>query len=55
MDYKKSGNAKQGKNRPRHQEHNAKGTNKNPYGARETKSELLTRMKAAAEKSKQGD
>ncbi|MEK0164702.1 hypothetical protein VWZ88_09905 [Phaeobacter sp. JH20_36] len=41
-----------GKNSPRHQEHNAKGSAKNPYGARETKAELLARMKAAAEKAK---
>ncbi|APG45958.1 hypothetical protein [Phaeobacter porticola] len=52
MDYKKTGAAKKGKNRPRHQEHNAKGSTKNPYGARETKAELLARMKAAAEGAK---
>ncbi len=49
MDYSKSGNAKFGKGIPRHVEHNAKGTDKNPYGLRETKAELLARMKAAAQ------
>lgn len=53
MDYSKSGNAKFGKGAPRHVEHNAKGTVKNPYGQRETKAELLARMKAAAEAAKQ--
>ena len=49
MDYSKSGNAKFGKGIPRHVEHNAKGTDKNPYGLQETKAELLARMKAASE------
>ena len=53
MDYSKSGSAKFGKGTPRHVEHNAKGSDKNPYGARETKAELLARMKAAAEAKKQ--
>lgn len=48
MDYSKTGNAKFGKGTPRHVEHNAKGTQKNPYGQRDSKSELLARMKAAA-------
>ncbi|KKL88547.1 hypothetical protein LCGC14_1923610 [marine sediment metagenome] len=48
MDYKKSGTPKKGKNAPRHQEHNAKGSDKNPYGARDAKASLLARMKAAA-------
>ncbi|WP_405109375.1 hypothetical protein L0Z65_16705 [Phaeobacter sp. BS52] len=55
MDYKKSGAPKKGKNSPRHQEHNAKGSDKNPYGGRETKADLLARMKAAAEKTKKVD
>ena len=41
-----------GKNKPRHAEHNAKGTNKNPFGKGSTKAELLERMKAAAQKGK---
>jgi hypothetical protein len=53
MDYSKSGNAKFGKGIPRHVEHNAKGTDKNPYGPRETKAELLARMKAAAQAAAQ--
>ncbi|MGB8814019.1 MAG: hypothetical protein WCC57_12630 [Paracoccaceae bacterium] len=53
MDYGKSGATKTGKNTPRHAEHNAKGSDKNPYGGRTTKSELLARMKAAAEAKKQ--
>lgn len=52
MDYSKSGGAKQGKNTPRHSEHNAKGSEKNPFGKIETKAELLARMKAAAEARK---
>ncbi|MCT2538737.1 hypothetical protein OE699_03335 [Sedimentimonas flavescens] len=52
MDYSKSGSAKQGKNTPRHSEHNAKGSEKNPFGKTETKAELLARMKAAAEARK---
>lgn len=53
MDYSKSGGAKSGKNTPRHSEHNAKGSDKNPYFAKDTKAELLARMKAAAEAKKQ--
>lgn len=54
MDYSKSGNAKADKNTPRHKEHNAKGSDKNPFGAKETKAELLARMKAAAEAKRKG-
>ena len=49
MDYSKTGNARGPKNAPRHTEHNQKGTVKNPYGAKETKADLLARMKAAAQ------
>ncbi|WP_199743697.1 hypothetical protein [Pseudorhodobacter sp. E13] len=52
MDYNASGAVKKGKNAPRHSEHNAKGTAKNPYGAPAPKAELLARMKAAAEAKK---
>ncbi|AHC99787.1 cobaltochelatase [Leisingera methylohalidivorans DSM 14336] len=55
MDYGKSGAPKMGKNKPRHAEHNAKGTKKNPFGKQTDKSELLKRMKAAAEKTKTED
>jgi hypothetical protein len=48
MDYGKTGAPKSGKSAPKHQEHNAKGTSKNPYGARTDKAALLARMKAAA-------
>lgn len=48
MDYSKSGGARPDKNAPRHAEHNAKGSQKNPFGKSETKAELLARMKAAA-------
>lgn len=48
MDYGKSGTPKAGKNKPRHNEHNAKGTTQNPFGQRAPKADLLTRMKAAA-------
>ena len=52
MDYSKSGASKQDKNKPRHSEHNAKGTDLNPFGQKASKAELLARMKAAAEKKK---
>lgn len=52
MDYKSSGAVRISKESPPHKEHNAKGSAKNPYGARESKAELLARMKAAAEKKK---
>ncbi|WP_424977905.1 hypothetical protein [Leisingera sp. S232] len=44
-----------GKNKPRHAEHNAKGTKKNPFGKHSDKTELLKRMKAAADKAKKED
>ncbi|MDE3026914.1 MAG: hypothetical protein KGH84_00775 [Paracoccaceae bacterium] len=49
MDYGKSGAVKTGKGTPRHKEHNAKGTEKNPFGQMPDKAALLARMKAAAE------
>ena len=48
MDYNAAGAPKMGKKAPKHQEHNAHGSKKKPFGARETKEELLARMKAAA-------
>ena len=50
MDYGKSGMAKTGRKAPRHAEHKAKGSEKNPFGRPQPKAELLKRMKAAAEK-----
>lgn len=52
MDYGKTGAAKVRKNSPTHNEHNAKGTAKNPFSVKETKAELLARMKVAAEAKK---
>jgi hypothetical protein len=52
MDYKAAGAPKMAKKAPRHVEHNARGTDKNPYSKTETKAELLARMKAAAETRK---
>ncbi|GKY86910.1 hypothetical protein STA1M1_07790 [Sinisalibacter aestuarii] len=52
MDYKAAGAPKIGKNAPRHAEHNARGSEKNPYRKAESKAELLARMKAAAEARK---
>jgi hypothetical protein len=52
MNYKASGAPKVGKNAPPHAEHNARGSDKNPYRKSETKAELLARMKAAAEARK---
>lgn len=54
MDYSRSGSAKAGKNTPRHSEHNAKGTDKNPFGRPAPKAELLARLKAQAETKKKG-
>jgi hypothetical protein len=54
MNYGKSGGAKPAKNSPRHKEHNAKGSDKNPFGHSESKLELLARMKALAEAKKAG-
>ncbi len=52
MDYGKAGMAPKGKNTRRYAEHNAKGTERNPFGAAAPKAELLARMKAAAEAKK---
>ena len=41
-----------GKKAPKHQEHNAHGSSKKPFGHRPGKEELLARMKAAAEAKK---
>lgn len=41
-----------GKNAPKHNEHNAPGSAKKPFGQRPSKEELLARMKAAAEAKK---
>ncbi|WP_375698291.1 hypothetical protein [Pseudophaeobacter sp. TrK17] len=54
MDYGKTGNPKKGSNAPRHAEHNAKGSRKNPYDKTADKSVLLARMKAAAEAKAKG-
>jgi hypothetical protein len=54
MDYGKSGGVRQDAKAPRHKEHNARGTAKNPFGAAEAKAELLARMKAAADARKAG-
>ncbi|WP_296429241.1 hypothetical protein [Yoonia sp.] len=53
MDYKATGAATLGKNAPRHNEHNAHGSTKKPFGQRPSKEELLARMKAAAEAKKE--
>lgn len=52
MDYGKSGVSLKGKKAPRHNEHNAKGSDQNPFGERFTKAELLARMKANADAKK---
>lgn len=54
MDYGKSGASKPGKKAPRHKEHNAKGTAKNPFGTTATKADLIARLKAAADARKKG-
>jgi hypothetical protein len=55
MTSKTSGAAKKGDKTPRHAEHNARGTKKNPYSKQDTKAALLARMKAAAEARKTTD
>lgn len=52
MDYSKSGGQKPGRDKsPRHSEHNARGSRKNPFGdGAGDKAALLARMKAAARK-----
>jgi hypothetical protein len=52
MDYGKSGAPKTGKGTPRHTEHNAKGSDKNPFGKPAPKADLLARLKVAAEAKK---
>ncbi len=52
MDYGKSGAPKSGKSKRPHQEHNSKGTEKNPYGAKPADPALVARLKAAAEARK---
>ncbi|HHX90489.1 MAG TPA: hypothetical protein GX700_12115 [Paracoccus sp.] len=54
MDYGKSGGVRGNARAPRHSEHNARGSTKNPFGANEVKAELIARMKAAAEARKAG-
>ncbi|MCK0140391.1 hypothetical protein [Aliiroseovarius sp. F47248L] len=52
MDYKAAGAPKPAKGTPRHAEHNARGTEKNPLNRKDDKAALLARMKAAAEAKK---
>ncbi|MBE0414557.1 hypothetical protein [Yoonia sp.] len=52
MDYKAAGAPKLGKKAPKHNEHNAPGSAKKPFGQREDKAALLARMKKAAEAKK---
>ncbi len=51
MDYKAAGAPKKGNKIPRHKEHNAPGSDKNPFGKRPSKDELVARLKAKAEKT----
>lgn len=51
MDYNALGASKKGSKIPRHKEHNAPGTDKNPFGKRPSKEELIARLKAKTEKS----
>jgi len=47
MDYGKSGAPKMSKKGPKHEEHNAHGSDKKPFGQRPSKEDLLARMKKA--------
>ena len=53
MNYKAAGAPKMGRNTPRHSEHNQRGSDKNPFGKRPSKDEMLARMKAAAQAAEQ--
>lgn len=53
MDYAKSGNPKGARHNPRGPDHSQKGAPKSVTPPRETKDELLARMKAAAKASVQ--
>lgn len=56
MDYSKSGGQKRSGNAPRHAEHNAPGSRRNPFGdGGSDRAALLARMKAAAQKPPQDD
>lgn len=55
MNSKSSGAPKKGNRTPRHAEHNARGTEKNPFARQGTKADLLARMKAAAKARKATD
>lgn len=50
MDYGKQGGIKPGQNKPKHREHNERGTNKTPFGKAKPKAELLERLRKAARK-----
>ena len=52
MDYSKSGNPKAAKNNPRRPEHGQSGAPESSPPPRESKAELLARMKAAAKAKK---
>ena len=54
-DYSKQKSGKPQKNRPPHREHNEPGGPKNPFGARADKAALIERMRANAEKPKDGE
>lgn len=47
MDYSRMGGAKSGANKPRHK---GRGADKTPFAKKPVKTELLERMKKAAEK-----
>lgn len=51
MDHKAIGAPKKGGKIPRHKEHNAPGSEKNPFGKRPSKEALVARLKARAEKA----
>lgn len=59
MNYKAMGAPKMGRNAPRHAEHNAPGSDKDPFGQRSGgrpgKAELLARMKAARDGRSKAD
>jgi hypothetical protein len=55
MDYSKSGNPKGGRRAPRGPDHALKGAPRSATPPRETKAELLARMKAAASAPAQKD
>jgi hypothetical protein len=51
-DYSKQFSSTAAKGTPRHKEHNAPGTDKNPFGGKKPKADLVAKLAEAARKGK---